>query len=201
MSYFNQLVLAVTMLCFVTAGGAWAQEGKDSSEMQAMMEAAEQAATPGPQHEILAGSAGTWKTTSTFWMSPEVEPVQNEGQAERTMILGGRVLKETFTGDFMGRSFKGIAYTGYDNVAEAYWGVWIDNMSTALYTSEGECNEDGTECSFTMTGTDPMSGDESSMRIEMVVGEDTETHSYYETREGSEVKTMEIVYERVTAEE
>lgn len=180
--------------------GAEAMAGEEppmSPEMQAMMEAHMKAGTPGEPHARLAKSAGSWKTTSTMWMEPGAEPMPSEGKVERKMILDGRVLVEHFHGDMGGTPFEGMGFTGYDNTTGKYWGVWMDSMSTAAYNSEGTCTEDHSRCSYTMTGTDPVTGDTKTWRMEMeYIGDDSEKFTMYDTRDGTEFKSMEVVYER-----
>lgn len=178
--------------------GAEAMAGQEMTpEMQEMMAAMQEAGTPGEPHAHLAKTAGSWKTSTTMWTAPDAEPVQGEGKVERKMILDGRVLVENFHGDMMGMPFEGMAFTGYDNTAGKYWSVWMDNMSTASYPSEGTCADDHSTCTFTMTGTDPLTGNTMTWRIETeTIGDDSEKMTMYETRDGAEFKSMEMVYER-----
>lgn len=181
--------------------GTEAMAGQEMSpEMQEMMAAYQEAGTPGEPHAHLAKLAGSWKTSNTMWTGPDAAPMQSEGKVDRKMILDGRVLQEHFKGDMMGQKFEGISLTGYDNTAGEYWGVWMDNMSTAAYRSRGTCADDHSTCSFTMSGSDPVTGDAMSWRVETeYIGDDSEKMTMYETREGTEFKSMEIVYERTMA--
>lgn len=178
--------------------GAEAMAGQEMTpEMQEMMAAWQEAGTPGEPHEYLAKLAGSWKTSNTMWMEPDAEPMHSEGKVERKMILNGRVLVEHFHGDMMGMPFEGMGLTGYDNTTDKFWGVWMDSMSTAAYRSTGTCSDDYSKCTYAMTGTDPMTGDEMKWRIETeTIGEDSEKMTMYETRDGTEFKSMEMVYER-----
>lgn len=199
MTRFNHYA-TMFIVVILFASGAWAQDDvpaqEVSEEQQAMMEAWAQAATPGDEHAWLAEMAGTWNVESTMWMEPGAEPTTSEGTVEREMILGGRVLRETFSGTAMGQPFEGVAHVGYDNVTGTWWNAWTDNMTTGLSTGEGECADDHSQCTWTLTGSDPMTGGTSSFRIEIEYGDDQETHSFYEERDGEEVKTMEMVYTR-----
>lgn len=178
--------------------GAEAMAGQEMSpEMQAMMEAYTEAGTPGEPHAWLAESAGSWKTTNTMWMEPGAEPMTSEGKAERKMILDGRVMVEHFHGDMMGTPFEGMGLSGYNNVTGKYWTVWMDSMSTGTATGEGTCAEDHSTCSYTLSWDDPMTDGTTSARIEMeYIGDDSVKFSMYETRDGTEFKSMEILYER-----
>lgn len=181
--------------------GAEAMAGQEMSpEMQEMMAAYMEAGTPGEPHAWLAKSAGNWKTTTTMWMEPGGEPMTSEGKVEREMILDGRVMVEHFKGDMMGTPFEGMGLFGYNNVSDKYWSVWMDSMSTGMGTGEGTCADDHSTCTYTMTWSDPMTGGTTTARIETEqIGEDSEKMTMYESRDGTEFKSMEIVYERTMA--
>jgi len=166
-----------------------------SAEEQAMMEAWQKAATPGPPHEMLAAMAGDWTFEGTFSMMPDQPPITSTGTVTRTMTLGGRVLVEKVTSSFMGQPFEGHGMTGYDNVTGTYWSTWMDNASTALMTSTGSCDQG--RCEFTATVVDPMTGQPARMRMTSEQGPDSELHHAYEVAEdGSERLTMELRYTR-----
>lgn len=187
----------------LAAGAAWGGEGEKehgeahgSDHHQAMMEAWQKAATPGDQHAWLMDSAGTWKVQQTMWMQPGAEPTVSEGTAEREALLGGRVLRETYSSTFMDQPYQGVAHSGYDIVSGKFWVTWMDNMSTALYSGEGECNDDRDHCTYEVSGTDPMTGGQHTIRIEAAFDEDGEVHTFHEAHDGDERKTMEMVYSR-----
>jgi hypothetical protein len=178
---------------------AAAQEGQQmpqmSAEEKAMMEAMEKAAKPGKQHQWLVSLAGTWDFTTRFYTDPAAPPAESKGWAERSVMLGGRVVAEAVHGDFMGNPFEGYGITGYDNVTGKYWGTWSDNMSTGLMTSTGSCDEQGT-CTFTGSYADPMSGQMKTTKMVSKHTGDSEHHEFWETRDGKDVKTMELDYKR-----
>ncbi len=170
-----------------------AQEEQPSAEEAAMMKAM----TPGSQHAFLAEQVGTWKTTMTMWTDPSAPPMKSEGTMERTLLLGGRVLKETFKLDFMGMPFEGVGHTGYDNVTGKYWGTWFDNMSTGVITLEGTMDEATGKGTLKGEVSEPMAGKKIPMRIEIHREEGKEINEFYMPGPGGEmVKSMEIVYER-----
>jgi hypothetical protein len=201
----RSFVVALAAACVATLAGAGTvraqeHEGHEmpqmSAEEMAMMEAMERAGTPGPQHAMLAGMAGDWTFEGKFWMSPDQEPMAASGTATRTMIMGGRVLVEKVTSSYMGQPFEGQGMLGYDNVAGSYWSTWIDNMSTALMTSTGSCDDQG-KCEWHATYTDPMTGQQKTARMTSEHGADTELHRSYEAGEGgAERLSMEFKYTR-----
>lgn len=167
-----------------------------SPEEAAMMKAWQESMTPGPEHEELAAMAGTYDMKVTMWQDPDGEPETLTGTAERSMILGGRVLEERVTSEVMGMPFHGEARTGYDNVTGTWWSTWIDNMSTGYARSTGEEKEDGTLV-FKGEAPNPMVGGMVKQKSVLTHGDDgSEVHTMYEHRDGEWVKTMEIVYTR-----
>jgi hypothetical protein len=92
------------------------QEGK--MDTQAMMELYQKLGTPGLQHRLLAGMAGTWTTKTNACMGPGKPPVESAGTSEQKMIFGGRFLQQEFTGEMMGGTFNGTGVTGYDNYSQ-----------------------------------------------------------------------------------
>lgn len=195
----KKLFVAVLMAFLMCAGAVIAQEEEAamSAEEMAMMQAFEKAGTPGDQHAQLAKMAGEWKVSAKFWMGPG-DPVLSEGTATRTMMLDGRVLAESFEGEFMGMPFVGHAMTGYDNVTGKWWSTWNDSMNTGLMTMEGQCTESGDICTWIGSSIDPMTG--KTMYTKMVgrsLGNDREmAESWVIGPDGKETKTMELVYTR-----
>lgn len=174
-----------------------AHQHEMSAEEKAMMDAYAKAGTPGKQHEWLAKMAGSWDLTTKMWMAPGTEPEVSTGTAERKMALGGRVLTEIVHGTAMGSPFEGHGMSGYDNTTGKYWGTWNDSMSTALMTSTGTCDEATSTCTSTSTGTDPISGQEKTVRMVTKWNGDQETMEMWEpTPDGKEFKSFEIVYTR-----
>src|SRR5690606_36188741 len=117
--------LAVT-LALATTLPALAQDAP--SEMSpaeaAMMQAYQQAGTPGPQHAEMAKSAGTYDQAIKSWMAPDAPPTSETGTAVRSMILGDRVMTEKVEATMHGQPSTGHGMTGYDNVTGKYWSTW-----------------------------------------------------------------------------
>lgn len=177
-----------------------AAEGLAQQEMseEAMMEAMAKAATPGKPHQWLASKAGTWAWTGTFWMDPSQPPQEATGTAERTMMLGGRVLAEKVSSPgVMGQPFEGYGLAGYDNVAGEFWGTWNDNMGTGVMVSRGKCDDKGA-CTYMGEYMDPMTGKKKTSRMTSSdQGPDKEVHQFFDTGpDGKEFKSMELVYTR-----
>lgn len=189
--------LAAVVAVPAFAGDAPAQP-QMSAEDAAMMQAWQAAATPGPAHQALAALAGNWKATTTMWMAPGAPPAVSQGKVKRTALLGGRVLQDEFESEVMGQPFTGIGLTGYDNVTGKVWSTWTDTMSTGVMVSYG--TRDAATGVTTMQGemSDPMTKGPHAVRMtSKAEGPDKEVFTMYDTKDGKEFKSMEIIYERV----
>ena len=192
----RKTALATLVAAVALAGPALAQDAGPADEA-AMMAAWAAAMTPGPEHEGLADLAGTWDVTTTFLMTPDGEPAVSQATADRSMIFGGRVLEEQFSGAMGGLPFQGRATTGYDNVTGRYWGTWIDTVSTGITVLQGGYDETGL---WVMEGETPdaMTGTLVPMRIESRRdGPDRHVDTFFMPGpDGELVPMMEMVYER-----
>ena len=171
-----------------------------TAEEQKMMDAMMQAGAPGKPHQELAKQAGSWDLAVKIWMKPGAPPQESKGTAERTMILGGRVLSEKVNGDPTGGMgpFEGFGLSGFDNVSGKYWGTWADNMGTGVMMSTGTCSEQTSTCTFKGSYTDPMTKKVKHTRmVEHRDGADKSVVEFFETgKDGKEAKTTEITYTR-----
>lgn len=163
----------------------------------AMMEAMVKAATPGDPHKKLDQFAGTWSTKISMWMAPGTQPMVSEGTAENRMAFGGRYLEQRFKGDFMGMTFEGLGYTGYDNVKKQFWGTWMDNMSTGMMSSTGWMPDNKTWI-FSGTAPDPMTGKDARVeeRITVVDSDHHTMEMFGAAPDGTMFKMMEIQFTR-----
>jgi len=166
-----------------------------SPEEAAMMQAYQQAGTPGAQHAELAKTAGTYDLAIKSWMAADAEPTSETGTATRSMILDGRVMTEKVEASMHGQPFTGHGMTGYDNVTGKYWSTWNDSMSTGLMASEGTCDDQGA-CTFTGSWNDPVSKQEVSARMTTKWSSPTVEvfEMYGPGPDGKEYKMMEMTY-------
>jgi hypothetical protein len=203
MIHFRRELLTIPALAVSLAAAAFAAEpaaqptGPSAAEQQAMMATYLAAGTPGPQHDWLAGQAGSYETTSQMWMAPGAPPMESKGTVERKVMLGKRVLTESFKGNVMGQAFEGYGMTGYDNVSGKYWTSWIDSMSTGTMTGTGDCDDKGA-CSFQVTTNDALTKAAKLVRLASRWTSPTEEiFEMFETGpDGKEMKTMEITYRK-----
>lgn len=188
----------VALVCLtVLPLAAQPPEGGMDAEQAAMMEAWMKAGTPGEPHARLAKGEGSWKMVVRSWMDPSAPPMESEGVSEQTMILGGRVLEQRIQSDMMGVPFDGLGHMGYDNVTGEYWASWMDSMSTGCFMSKGTYDEAAGAITLHGEYADPMGGASIAVRaVSRHVSDDEHVFEWYETRDGAEIKTMEIVYTR-----
>jgi len=191
--------LAATVLVAFTAVLAFADDPKaKAGPSQAEMEAMMKAATPGDAHKKLNAMAGTFNADVKMWMQPGAPPSGGTGVAENSWALDGRFLQQNFTGNFMGMPFRGVGYTGYDNIKKKYIGTWMDTMTTSMMISTGTANADGKSYTFTSSMDDPMTGKASPVKETVtVVDDDHHTLEMWSPGpDGKMFKMMEIAYTR-----
>lgn len=165
-------------------------------EQRAEMEAYQKAGTPGPQHQALAATAGDYDIKVKSWHDATGAPMEEAGTVRRTMALDGRVMVEELNGTMMGQPFTGHGMMGYDNVTGKYWSTWNDSMSTGLMVTEGTCDAQGKNCTFTGTYNDPVK--KAPIRTRMTTRWPSPTTEVFEMfgpgKDGKEMKMMEITY-------
>lgn len=191
-------LLLAASLCSISA---LAEETAAKTEamdpkMAEMMKKAEEAGTPGKEHKLLNDLfAGSWSADVKCWMPGKTEPIANTGSSKAEMILNGRFLREEFTGEFMGKPFRGIGITGYDKTSKKFTNVWMDDMSTAILVTEGSSDDDGKTLTFTGKMTCPAEGTEKPVKLVIKIT-DTNKHTFemHDPSLGEKSKTMEITY-------
>lgn len=154
------------------------------------------AGTPGEMHQHLAKRVGQWDAKTTMWMVPDSEPIHSQGSSTGTSMFGGRYFKIEITGDMPGMgTFNGYGLYGYDNVAEQFQSVWIDDHSTGMAIGTGELSEDGSTLTWNFEYHCPITEKPTRLReIERTVDENTtilEMHGI-DPKSGKEFKMMEI---------
>ncbi len=192
-------ILAVALMCAALVGSALAQ-GDKPAEMSPdeMMKMYEAAAKPGPEHAMLAKSAGRWNCTVKSWTDPKGAPEVSEGTEESEMVFGGRYLRSHFKGSMMGRPYEGMGTFAFDNVKKKYVGNWMDSMSTGIMNFEGDYNAQSKELVCRGSYADAMTGKDTACRmVSRFLGDDQHVFEMWgPDPTGTEVKWMEITYNR-----
>jgi hypothetical protein len=196
MNHLIGCTLALALLAGVPASADHHEE-EAAPVMDPAMQAWMDAMNPGPQHEMLAGMAGSWNAELTLWMTPGAEAMQTTGTIAAEMIFDGRILREAHSGSMMGMVFEGLAFTGYDNITGEFWGVWMDNTGTGVYPSQGSYDEESGK--LTLEGE--WAGPEGPMQVKMVgwmEGSDTRRFEMWTTTGGETYQSMAATYTRAT---
>lgn len=194
MQAFKQLIAGLALL---VAGAAIAQEQAPemTPEEQQMWAAFEASMVPGEPHAFLAKQEGEFVATVKSFEDPSGEPEISESMVVRSMELGGRVLREEWTGTVMGMPFKGVGRTGYDNVTGRFWSTWTDNLSTGLFVAYGKRLEDGS-LEFKGEMPDPISGGMVPTRSVAKHGDAVEVMDMYRMMGDEEVRIMNFELRR-----
>jgi len=153
--------------------------------------------TPGPPHQRLAKLEGSWETTTRAWMASGRDPVASTGTCEQKMILGGRYLRQDYSGEMMGQPFSGINLIAFDNHTQKYRSTWIDSMSTGIYLFEGEASPNRKTITQECRYDDPVKGPAVWRSVTKFVNPDTiEFEMFIKPKRGREEKMMEMTVTR-----
>lgn len=167
----------------------------------AMMEKMKTLMAPNENHKVLEQFIGKWNYTGKFWMTPDAPPQEMTGTAQNGIMYGGRFLKQDVEGPWMGETFMGLGFTGYDNIKKQYETVWIDSMATGMMTTSGQYDPVTKTLSQSGANSCPMTGETARpMRSTWtVIDKDHSTYtSYMNGPDGQEFKAMELNYTRAS---
>ena len=176
--------------------GPFGSAGSDAQQ-QEMFRKMEEAGTPGPAHKALETLVGSWKAEVKCWHEPGGSPQVSQGTAKARWILNGRFLEEEFHGDMMGKPFSGISLMGYDNTKQKFQSLWISDMQTSMFMSEGK--GDAGNKVLTLEGrTDCPGTGQKDVLMRSVLRLLSADKHVFEMYDGSKnnAKTMEITYTR-----
>lgn len=168
----------------------------------AMMETWMKMGTPGEHHKHLDVFIGKWNYVIKWRMSPEQPWTKDKGTSEYEWLLDGRYVRQHVIADApdetTGMRFEGNGIQGYDNLTHKHFSAWIDNMGTALMTSEGTCDESAKTITLTGTYNDPIAGKKKTVRsVTRVINNDKHVLEMYEVGpDGKEYLSMEIISTR-----
>ena len=189
----KHILTTLFVLSIFLAPNLFSQDEDMAAQQQAWMDYM----TPGPMHEMMAKTAGDWKTTIKFWMDPTGEPMVTEGTSKAEMILGGRYLKETSNSTVMGMPMEGMSITGYDNFTKEFTSIWIDNMGTGTTVAKGTYDKETKTITLHGSMVDPMTGKDTKYRqVLNIIDDNHHTFEMFVDHDGQEVKNMEVDYTR-----
>lgn len=158
-------------------------------------------AMPGPHHQLLDRLAGSWETTTRYWMKAGLEPAEAKGTCLRRWILGGRFLMEELEGGNLALPFRGVALFGYDAFEEKYTSAWVDTMNTAITTNLGTYDPTGDAVTFAGVYKDPWTGSRKPERgvLRFQSPQQHTLELFVQEPGGDEFKMLEITYSRTPA--
>ncbi len=168
------------------------------ADKQEMMKKMEEAGTPGPAHKALEALVGNWKAEVKCWHEPGGSPQVSQGTAKAKWVLNGRFLEEEFRGEMMGKPFTGRSLMGYDNAKQTFNTVWLSDMQTSMFTSEGKGDSGNKVITLEGKANCPATGrkDIPMKTVFRVISPDKHVFEMYDGSKGENSKTMEITYTR-----
>ena len=171
--------------------------GKEDAQKQEMMKKMEAAGTPGPAHKALEAFVGDWKAEVKCFHDGGA-PQISQGTAKSRWTLNGRFVDEEFHGEMMGQSFTGRSLMGYDNTKQKFNSVWLSDIQTSMFTSEGKGENGNKVITLEGKGDCPATGrrDVPMKQVFRVLGPDQYTFEMFDESKGESVRTMEITYNR-----
>ena len=112
--------------------------------------------------------------------------------------MNGRFVQEEFSGEFMGKPFRGMSLTGYDNTKKKSETFWVDEMHTAMFKADGTAENDGKVVTLTGKMDCPITGqkDMSTKQVLKIISNDKHVLEMYDPISGNDQKSMEITYTR-----
>ena len=167
---------------------------------EASMDAMQEAAAPGPEHERLKPFLGTFKAEVKMWMGPD-DPMVSTGTMINTLDLGDRFVKQYYQGDPGAEptpfpDFEGRGFWGYNKNTAQYEGFWIDTASTIMQIETGTVDESGKV--WTMTGEvcGPDGHATTKRSVITLIDENHHSMETYFSQGDEEFKGIEIQYTR-----
>jgi hypothetical protein len=195
-------VATIAVAVGLAASASAQDKGKKASaaptDEKAMMEAMQKAMTPGEGQKKLEPLVGTFDSKVKTWMDPSQPPEDTVGTSVNAWVLGDRYVEMRYEGTFMGGAFRGIGYTGYDNVSKKYVSTWMDTAGTGMMWSTGTADASGQVMTFQATMSDPTTG-KPSTATEKITIKDNDHHlleMWGKGPDGKTFKMMEIQYTR-----
>ena len=154
-------------------------------------------ATPGDAHKMMAAETGTWNCDMTFWEEANGKPSKSTSTANVKMILGGRYQEAIYSGTMMGQPFEGKSTLAYNNASKEFTTTFIDNMGTGMMVATGKYDEANKSMNFKGDMVNPLNGKKTAYReVYTIVDANTRKMEMYDTKNGEEYKSMEIIMKR-----
>jgi hypothetical protein len=198
-------VITLIAVAAVGLGGLFAfaqekaQDKPKAPTQEEMMAAMMKAAALGPEHAVLKSMAGKFNAAVEAYEAPGMPPEKSKGTANNELILGGRYLKDDYSGTIMGNMpFHGMGLFGFDNTKKKYVTLWIDEMSTQMQISEGTADSSGKVITVSGPYDCPMDNTKHTMKqVWTITDDDHHTMEAWDIGpDGKENKMLTIAYTR-----
>jgi Protein of unknown function (DUF1579) len=175
--------------------------GNDSASQAKIMQAWQDFATPGAEHQWMAKGAGTWVCDSMAqMMDPAAPPAYSKASETVTIAMNGLYQLTDFSSTMMGMPMQGHSIMGFDKMKKKYVLSWIDNVGSGIVRLEGTYNEATKTLNMSGKQSDPARGMETDMRQELkYLDDNTYVMAMYGTgHDGkTEEKFMQGTFKRV----
>lgn len=139
LSFFTFLLMLTTMS---------SQAQKQDPWMEYMM--------PAEMHKMLETYSGNFTMEITMWMTAGQQPQIFTVTSMNKMILGGRFLEMTQTGNMMGMDYHSITTIGFNNSEKKFALTTLTNMGTGILSLTGSWDEKGKTANLAGTLTNPV---------------------------------------------
>ena len=172
--------------------------GKPSADQDEIRRRVEAAATPGPAHKALEPLVGNWKAEVKCWQEAGGAPQVSQATAKTSWTLKGRFVEGEFHGEMLGKPFLGRSLLGYDNTKQKFISVWVSDIQTSMFTSEGKGDSGYKVITLEGKGDCPATGrkDVPIKQVFRFLLPDKYTFEMFDGSKAEKVRTMEITYTR-----
>ncbi len=190
----RRFAIAAALLFVAPAALRSQEKGAHDAGLEAVLAAAR----PGAGHARLKPLEGSFDVEMKAFAAPGVPPTITSARAEKKLILGGRFLEETFSGEIMGMPIEGRGFLGYDNEKSRYVHSWMDTFSSGIQVAEGTFDPDGRVFTLEADRKEVMTGAVRRMReVTRIVDADTHVFEMFVVApDGSAFRTFELTHTR-----
>ncbi len=127
----------------------------DAAAMEAWMKSMKL----GEQHGEFKKYVGEWTTSTKVMMPGAPEAPASTGSASFKLLMDGRFLEQTYSGNMMGMPMEGMGLMGFDNNRKLFVNTWVDNFSTGMMMMKGNKSQDGKTLTMIGEMDEPMTGE------------------------------------------
>jgi hypothetical protein len=198
------LLLAFVVLLGIGLVPVLSQEKKEGEGDH--MEDWKKANEPNENHKLLEKMAGDWDTEVTFVFDPTQKPEVNKTTAKKEMVLGGRVLLDTYEIKTGQMPHSGRDYLGYNNRTKKFQMMHLSTVDTAMEVEDGDYDAKAKTITFKSAMKELEWGGQkikySTRMVFTFESDDKHTFSIFTTypemkgMEDKEIEEVKIVYTR-----